>query len=302
MVAAEKPESRQNKKHYIMKKSIYSVLLAGMVLLVCMSSCKKDKVTGTVSGVIIDSQTGEGMAGVTVSLTDDMSATNGDNATAAAITDGYGDFTIENVEIGTYRMIIEADGYFIRIVSDIEVIEGENYLDQQTIVEAPESGSFRIILIWGESPYDLDSHLTGPSSDGSRFHIYFGNKYNTDQTVDLDVDDTYSYGPETTTILSFLNGTYRYSVHNYSDQTSTGGVGIYNSPARVEVYDASGLVETFDAPVFNGSANTWRVFEILVSGTSTTIHPINEYVTANYYIADDFKSTGVKPAMDIAGF
>ena len=34
-----------------------------------------------------------------------------------------------------------------------------------------------IELRWGYAPRDLDSHLTGPTVDGSgRFHIYFSNK------------------------------------------------------------------------------------------------------------------------------
>ncbi len=34
----------------------------------------------------------------------------------------------------------------------------------------------RIVLEWGAAPRDLDSHLTGSTSSGSTFHIYFGNK------------------------------------------------------------------------------------------------------------------------------
>jgi hypothetical protein len=72
---------------------------------------------------------------------------------------------------------------------------------------------------------------------------------------------------------------------------------------RVEVYDADGLVDGFDAPVCSVSANTWRVFEIVSTGSSHSIIPINEYVTANYSgDTDTFKSTGVKHSMGINGF
>lgn len=232
-----------------------------------------------------------------------MTVTNGDNADKSTTTGVDGSYNIDKIKLGNYRLIIEAEGFFTRIVSDIIIDEGENFVDQQIIVQTPEGGSFRIVLIWGENPNDLDSHLTGPNGDGSRFHVYFYNKYNVDNSVNLGVDDTYSYGPETVTILGFKEGTYRYSIYNYSDQTSTGGTAIYSSPARVEVYDASGIIESFDAPVCSISANTWRVFEIVVSGNSSTINPINEYVTADYSSDTDiFKSTGVKPAMGNIGF
>jgi hypothetical protein len=266
-----------------------------------LSSCFKE--VGSLSGYVIDSQTGYGLDNVKVSITKDMTLTTGDDANKTTTTTADGSYYLDNIVVGTYRLIIEADGYFSRIVSDIEIIEGTNTAEQQIIVETPESGSFRIILIWGESPYDLDSHLTGPDGSGGRFHVYFGNDYNENQTVDLDVDDTYSYGPETITIYSFLTGTYRYSVHNYSDQSSAGGAGIYNSPARVEVYDVTGLLESFNAPACSLSANTWRVFEIVASGSSTTINPINEYVTADYSSdTETFKEAGSKPAMEITGF
>ncbi len=284
-----------------MKRNIYSILLAGLVLLVSLSSCKRE-LTGSLTGTIIDSQTGYGMSNVKISLTDDMTVTSGDDAEYSTFTLSDGTFLISDVKVGTYRMIVETNGYFPRIVSDIVISEGENYAPQQTIVEAPESGSFRVILIWGESPYDLDSHLTGPDGLGSRFHVYYSTDYNTDYSVDLDVDDTYSYGPETITIHSFKNGIYTYSVHNYSDQTETGGQGIFSSPAIVEIYDASGLVESFIAPAFSGIGNTWRVFNINVSGSSVAIEPVNTYVVAaSSGDMEVFKSTQ-KPSMDITGF
>jgi len=284
---------------------MYLLVLAGLVMLVCFGSCKKEeeKIVGSLSGYIINSQTGYGMVNAKVSLTDDLTAINGDNATFFALTNSDGSYLINEVEVGSYRMIIESSGYFTRIISDVQIVEGENFAPQQIVVEAPESGSLRIILTWGEAPYDLDSHLTGPASDGSRFHVYYGNVYNADETVDLDVDDLVSYGPETITMHSLLTGVYRYSVHNYSDQSVTGGAGIYNSPAHIEAYDATGLIEAFDAPVCSVSSNTWRVFEIVVSGNSKTINPINEYVTADYSSdIDAFKNAGVKPSVNMIGF
>jgi hypothetical protein len=284
-----------------MKKSFYSLLVASAMVLVGFSSCEKP--TGSLTGYVIDSQTGYGLVNAKVSLTTDLSVTNGDDAEKSSVTGVDGSYMIDGIKLGTYRLIIEANGFFARIENDIVIQEGENFAPQEIIVEAPEGTAFRVVLIWGENPYDLDSHLTGPDGYDGRFHVYYSNDYNDDNSVDLDVDDTYSYGPETITIYSFLNGTYRYSVHNYSDQSISGGNGIYNSPARVEIYNAAGLVQSFNAPVCSVSANTWRVFEIVSVGGTATINPINEYVTADgSYDMDTFKGSGVKKPMSIDSF
>ena len=66
----------------------------------------------------------------------------------------------------------------------------------------------RIVLNWGASPSDLDSHLVYPGN-----HVYFSQKEGTD--ANLDVDDTDSYGPETITIERKHSGErYVYAVHN----------------------------------------------------------------------------------------
>lgn len=234
-----------------------------------------------VTGKVINSQTGIGLAGAKVSFTKDKSAVNGNNAEYQAITDGSGNYTILNMPIGNYSEIVEASGFFSRINSSLDIVNGLNQLNPITLVQQPSINSLRFILTWGSSPADLDSHLTGPMASGGRFHIFFSNKAPTGAGANLDVDDTSSYGPETVTIQTFVDGTYRYSVFNYSNQTTTGGSAIYSSPAKVEVYDHSGLLQSFIAPAYTGSGNTWRVFEMTVTGGNYTFNPINTYVMAS---------------------
>lgn len=70
----------------------------------------------------------------------------------------------------------------------------------------------RVVLSWGEKPFDLDSHLIFPGG-----HIYFDSKEGTD--ANLDVDDTDSYGPETVTISKKHFGeSYIYAVQDYSNK------------------------------------------------------------------------------------
>lgn len=272
-------------------KKIYILIVITLALVSC--STKTDGFLGepepfassseVISGSIIDSQTGRGLALATVSFTLDQSATTGVNAQYHTITDQSGNFSMNNLPSGNYNVIIELTGYFTRIVNNVEVANGQIQLTPQTIVQQPAVDSYRIVLTWGSSPSDLDAHFTGPTTAGSRFHIYFSNKTPSGASANLDVDDTSSYGPETVTITSLVDGTYRYSVHNYTNQTTSGGSGIASSPAKVEIYNHSGLMRSFTAPAFTGNGNAWRVFELVAYGTTVTITPINAYIMATSY-------------------
>ena len=232
--------------------------------------------SANISGTIINSQTGQGLSNATVSFYVNQSQSN---PSLQVTTDSWGDYEITNGPTGTFSGRIEATGFFTRTIENVVFTSGSNDLDPEIVVEAPEQGEIRIVLTWGYDPSDLDSHITGP--DGSdRFHVYYSNKtFGSD--VNLDVDDMSSYGPETVTISAFSSGTYRYSVHNYSDQSTSGGSEIASSPAKVEVYNESGLQQVYNAPSFTGSGNTWRVFEISVSGSTATFNAINQYVQAS---------------------
>lgn len=201
-----------------------------------------------------------------------------------AITDANGNFTIRNAPSGTFVCIVRASGFIPQVIRNVVFNPtGTTSLPPSTIVQRPAVGAFRIVLTWGENPRDLDSYLTGPLTGTSRFICYFANKGPTNSNVELDVDDITSYGPETITIAAFRDGVYRYSVHNYSDQSANGFRGIVNSPALVQVFDNTGLIREFSPPTppANAAGNAWRVFEINVSGTTRTIVPVNTYVTGN---------------------
>lgn len=245
--------------------------------------------TATISGLIIDSQTGEGLANATVSYT----FSTGAQAELRAVTNTEGVFTIAQAPVGSFTGVVEAVGFFPRAIEDLTVTSGINELEPATCVAKPAAGDIRIILTWGYSPDDLDSHLTGPDSAGGRFHIYFEDQEYNAGEANLDVDDITSYGPETVTIKNFNAGVYRYSVHNYTDQSQTGGAGIYQSPAIVEVYDANGLVQSFQAPAFTGIGNTWRVFEMTNTAGTVNITPVNTYIDAyDYWDSGYFKTEG----------
>ena len=117
----------------------------------------------------------------------------------------------------------------------------------------------RVVLTWGETPNDLDSHMIFPGNN-----IYYASQRGTD--AHLDVDDTTSYGPETITLEKKHYGeSYVYAVHDYSNGNNPGSRALSNSQATVFVYMGQSLVRTYYVPK-NRSGNLWTVFRMTGSG------------------------------------
>jgi hypothetical protein len=230
-----------------------------------------------VSGLVLDSQAGEPVAGATVTF-------RRGTGQRAATTNQDGEFSITGIAIGTFTVTIRATGFIEVTLEGVEIADGDNVLPPYVAPTAPPEGSFRIVLSWGEQPRDLDSHLTGPMEGGGRFHVYFANPQPVDY-ADLDRDDVTSFGPETITVNPRVNGTYRYSVFNFSSQSAAGSQGIAgeipnSSRARVQLYSSSALIGEWLAPP-STPGNTWRVFEMTAQGNSRSVTTINTYVTAS---------------------
>ncbi len=126
----------------------------------------------------------------------------------------------------------------------------------------------RIVLNWGQSPEDLDSHLLFPDN-----HVYFLERNRADAM--LDVDDTTSYGPETITIERKHDGErYVYAVHNYSDGGNPDSDRLSKSAAKVFVYVGQTLVRTYYVPT-NTKGNLWTVFAVTEVGEFQDINSIS---------------------------
>ncbi|HDT0048692.1 TPA: tetratricopeptide repeat protein [Escherichia coli] len=130
----------------------------------------------------------------------------------------------------------------------------------------------RVVLSWGEKPFDLDSHLIFPGG-----HIYFDSKEGTD--ANLDVDDTESYGPETVTISKKHFGeSYIYAVQDYSNKGLPNSNYLSASKAKVFVYVGSSLVRSYSVPA-GKRGNIWTVFKLNPNGE---FEDINSVTSANF--------------------
>ncbi|GMU86707.1 MAG: hypothetical protein AMXMBFR48_19480 [Ignavibacteriales bacterium] len=133
--------------------------------------------------------------------------------------------------------------------------------------------TYRIVLTWGSSPCDLDSHLKIPENTAPAGHIFYRDKGNENDFpfATLDIDDRNGNGPETITINTALPGMYYYSVHQYS---SDGNLPL--SDAVVKLYSSAGLVRQFTLPVGN-SGRWWHIFSLnAATGQIQIINRIND--------------------------
>jgi uncharacterized protein YfaP (DUF2135 family) len=133
-----------------------------------------------------------------------------------------------------------------------------------TISPTLHAGEIRIVLEWGSIPSDLDSHLMTPYGEQVWFRNFNVN-YGGEAIAELDLDDTTSYGPETTTIKNPA-GRFMFSVHNFNNTGTFVG-----SEARVKVYLPGQAPMVFD-DVPTNDGNWWHVFEI----EDMNIRKINE--------------------------
>jgi len=235
---------------------------------------------GSVSGSVFNAISGSGVQGLAVNLRQGLNTRSG-LVVASTTTGPSGAYSFSSLPAGNYTA--EASGvgysnsYFAVLCIGNTSTGGQNGVISPIL--APDQT--RIVLTWGPSPSDLDSHLTGPLSDGTRFHMFYpyadansGSPW--PGIVHLDLDDVTSFGPETTTILQQIDGVYRFYVHDYSNRNSTTSSALSNSQAQVRIYRGSDLVASFNVPL-DQPGTLWTVFEI----EGSTIRPINTMTFAS---------------------
>lgn len=233
---------------------------------------------GTASGTIVNALTGGNVgSGVSLRITKDVNISNADTVTTTR-TDANGAYSV-TLAAGIYTVwltdsrttpIYQDDSFTIKVLGNCTITDQNG--EMTPILDDEE---IRIVLTWGSVPRDLDSHLSGPLSNGGRFHTYYSNKNAKDQGVlvaNLDVDDVTSYGPETTTIYHQTPGIYRYSVHNYTNRSSSNSSALANSGAYVRVYKGGDTqIRSFYVP--NSPGTVWNVFDY--DSSTGEITPLN---------------------------
>ena len=220
-------------------------------------------VGGIISGVVTNAVDGSSLEDALVTIGEESTLTNDA---------GEYEFYL-SVESGTYDvssildLFCPYEGYFEIPNNNVSSSFTYNF----SLSPFPEPGEIRMVLNWGSTPPDMDSHLKTPEIEGAVHHIMYSNRGSTDSApfATLDVDDTNGYGPETMTIKQPFSGTYVYYIYQYSStgslQESGASIQIFNSPtcdgARIQVPK-------------EGSGRYWHVCNI--DGDSGDITIVNQ--------------------------
>ncbi|MDX8404908.1 MAG: cadherin-like domain-containing protein [Mariprofundus sp.] len=231
--------------------------------------------TGGATGVVKDATNNTGIVGATVNLRLGINAPANSPVIATATSDATGNYTFAAIAAGTYTATTTKAGF---ADSSITVtIQGGATTAANPVLMSPvlAAGQTRIVLSWGATPSDLDSHLRGPLVNGGLFHVFFGNNGSTTVSpfAQLNIDVTSGFGPETITISQTTPGTYHYFVRNFSRNPA-----ITTSSAVVKIFQGAAQVGAFNVPV-TGVGRDWHVFDI--DGQTGTIIPINSILDAS---------------------
>lgn len=235
---------------------------------------------GFASGQIFDVGTGRPVSGLTLYIREGLENTTGSVVETVYMNDSVTYSTTVGLEAGNYtiqivdeRTDISEEERYVTSHFNIKILGGMTIDNQNGYVSnGLVSEELRVVLTWGSTPSDLDSHMVGPDGTGGKFHEYYP-ECNDGSDTDLDVDDTSSYGPETITIYQEHDGTYVYAVHDYTNKSSSSSTALSNSGAQVNVYRGNQLLMTYNVPT-NQGGTLWTVFSY--DSTTQRITTINE--------------------------
>ncbi len=236
-----------------------------------ISNDKTFKIGGTVTSAVDNSALADAFVSFREGFNNKSGAyytENGERVTVATNASGY--YEVTNMRPGCYTAVISHDGF---ITGYVNIYVFKDKTDFNAALSPVISGEqIRLVLTWGENPRDLDSHLKGTFANSGSFHVYFSNKVANNGSTDiaiLDVDDTSSYGPETTTLTFEKDVTYHYYIHHYS-----GSATLATSGAKIAVYRGDTLVQTFAVPYDANSTDIYWDVCTIRNGEITSINKL----------------------------
>ena len=242
---------------------------------------------GYASGQIIDARTGYGVGDLTLEIREGYNNLDG-NIVSTTTTDNSGYYMTEELDAGIYtlNMVGEAvDGTEYSGFINIKIF-GDTTISNQNgaVSDGLTAGQIRVVLTWGEYPRDLDSHFFCHLNSNDNYHIYYGSKTFTldgERIADLDLDDTTSYGPETTTLYDPRDGVYTFGVRNYSHNYNTD---LSESGAIVQVYLSNANIPAYVYYVPQGEGYFWEIFSYdTTTNRITTINTIKDDCSTSDY-------------------
>ncbi len=182
----------------------------------------------------------------------------------------------DEVQDGEHKLYVTKGNEYVKTEGSFVLEQGEiTSTPQVSLPKAVDFERIKIVLDWGEYPSDLDSHIV--SRD---YHVYYSRMQQ--GNLELDRDDTSSYGPETVTIKEPAeDDVYKYYVFNYSDGDSPYSSRLSNSEAQVRVFIDNEFKTSFKiTPTQEGI--TWHVFNIINGNEIVPINTVSSIRPSDY--------------------
>lgn len=236
---------------------------------------------GTSTGKITNAVTGGGVEGVKLDVRSGWNNGSVGEILTTVTTNSSGEYMV-TLPIGNYTLSASKDGY-VSTMLNIIVQKDVCTRKDGSMTPIVSGENFRITLDWGMDPSDLDSHVVGTLSDGRSFHVAYWEQSQYDGDVEvcnLDLDDVDGEGPETITLNVSTNEPYYYFIHRFAGSGS-----IATSNARINVYQGTNHIGTFNAPTDQGDGDIWNVFAI-VDGQLIVRNTITDSEDTSYANAD----------------
>lgn len=198
--------------------------------------------------IIKDSDTGAPIVDADVNI-DDKWKLKTDDQGKAQVPDTITD--------GDHSLYVTKGNEYVPTTSSFNIKDGEiTSAPQISIPKAVDYNRIKIVLDWGEYPLDLDSHIFSDNH-----HVFYSHK--SSGNLNLDRDDTDSYGPETVTIQDPVpEDTYKYYIHNYSDDGYGDSDRLSNSGAQITLFFDNEYKGTFKVKP-NQTGLWWHVFDVI---------------------------------------
>ena len=240
---------------------------------------------------ITDSRNGTTIGDVTIKIRNGANnrlgiistQTNSDNVTSEglSLTPGIYTFELSKTGYSTKYQTVTITAATTRLNFDL--------LSFNTASNVNSSAFATIIVRWGENPRDVDSYLLFNNTNPQAVIYYENQSYGaipsdknnpcatSDVVASLDLDDTTSYGPETTSICDGSKGPFEFKLHHFSGSSNIGA-----SPTSVELITRNGSRYEFVAPTTGFAGNdtdVWNVFTIDSNQVVTRDNSISTYNT-----------------------
>lgn len=260
--------------------------------LVIESISDEYKGLGFAGGTIIDAFTGDGVSDLTLQVFTGIHIIPGVGIPSGTLVDTLetglnGSYHTSALDAGNYTVVvtdnregIDSTERYYKSMFVIKVLGNTDILSQNgSVSRGLKNNQLRIVLTWGSTPRDLDSHLSISLDDGSKGHVYYGNKsykIHSTEVANLDLDDTTSYGPETTTIYTEIDGVFTFRIHDFTNGGNSSSQALANSGAVVSVYSGylTVPIRIYYVPI--GKGVNWNVFSYdSKTGKITTINTLN---------------------------